>query len=278
MKGINLKERSIITFLSMFNLNIKKEDYHMIIDNLVFYKEIFLYNNNLDAVGKLIINGSNISIYSECHGSVLSAIGKLSNDDLYNFEYCITNYKNNKDYLSGSCEFTKSINYNCVFIKNKIDVYKDNCNIAKCIFNSLKNIFKISDYISQSFASYRNSSFVHTTNDKKIGIENDKGNITYLVKTSGEKSNDICGKAKCEIDTQTYDYSACEIEFRKIIDEYDPEYISLVNEQKQKINEFWNDLFQNVATATLKRFNKKQFKSMLNINTSKRSCTQKVKK
>lgn len=278
MKGSNLKEKSLTTFLSMFRLRVKQEDYDIMLNDLVCYKEIFLYNDHLDAIGKLIINGNIVNMYSECNGNVLSAIGKLDKAGLYNFNYSITDSRYNKNYLSGICEFTQSINYDCVFIKNKIDIYKDNCNIGKCIFNSLKNVFKISDYISQAFATYKNSSFAYSDLNKKVGIENKKGNITYLISSKNKNSKPIYGGAKCEIDILVYDYSACEIEFRKIIDQYSPEYISLLNEQKQLINEFWNGLFQNVATATLKRFNKKQFKSMLEINSPKKSCTQKVKK
>lgn len=277
MNKSDIQLKMLYKFLSLFNLNTTIKSHENVIYKMKAGNIILLYDNDLNPVGRVYTDDADrIIVEAMFKDYCFYAMSKDDNTDEYGFDYTLKN-SDSTYVIDGEYTTKLGIKYDGLVIKNKLMLYENGKFIGKCVFDTLKNMFKIYNKKTNNYVRYINNEFFHNNNGKVIRIDNEFGDFIYQV-ISEDESENICGYSQIKDYGKTYDYTSCELEFRTILEEIDEEYFDFLTNQKEIFNTLQDDLFENMACTSLKNFNKKQLDAMLDIDFSKFAGRKKVKK
>ena len=262
MKNEDILLNMLYKFLSLFKITVDEYTKQNIPFLLKIGEKIELYDYDYNHVGYAFLQDEKIIVQVLLENYYLNAVASKEKNDTYEYKYSISS-TDFKDVLKGMYSTKKGQKLDKVLIFNLVDVFKDNELIYKCEFDTLRNTIKLIDVKNNESAFYRNNEFSHKKQDMETKIINDNGAFEYYVYDK-IKDNDIFGYSY--VNNYKYDYTLIEDEFRKIIDEIDTDYFTLLNKQKNIINSFSNGLFESICVKSLKNYNKKQLQDMLDID------------
>lgn len=285
-------KKNIIKFLEIFNLYIKEDDEIDLLKKLYSGQIIYIYNDCMDPVGQMIFTKDNLQIYSMSKDYVISAISSRNEDALLNFEYSINDINNYNNCIKGKYHIEKGQKIDGILIKNVVDIYQNGNFIGKCVFDTLRNYIYIYDAANKKILTYRNNELKYSDKEKEINIVHERGNVMYGVnyvhkptKNSMFEVNplrnsdrDIYGNKLISYPLPTYLFYKIEQTMGEVIEEYGDGYYESIEFMKEQVNNFNENLFENIATSSLKNFDKKQLDSMLKIDFSKYKGQSKTKK
>lgn len=273
----DIQLKMLYKFLSLFNLSTMIKSHDKVIYNLKIGDIIPLYDSDLNTVGRVYINyEEEIIIEAMFKDYCFFAIGNNEDTDEVGYKYTLENYDSSYE-IKGEYKTQKGVKLDGLIVKNSMILYQNGIYSGKCIFDTLKNSFKMHNRKTENFAKYINNEFCHNNNGKFIRIDNEYGNFIYQVSSDKEDEN-ICGYSFLNKSGKLFDYTSCELEFRRIIEEIDDEYFDFLKSQKELFNALQHNLFENMACVALKNFNRKQLDAMLDINFSKFSSNKTLKK
>lgn len=253
-------------FLALFDLTILEQNQNQLVDFDYSNNTFIICDKDNNPVGKMFMDDSQIHVQANLENGRLNADSYAnSENNEYGFRYTIGNF-NSKSKLLGEYQFTKGVKLDGILIKNSIRILKNYKFVGKCTFDTLRNTFRIYDAVNNEKISYRNNELIHESSDKLVSICNYNGMYIYAILTDLEEGIGGCSFIKEH--TDDHDYTACEIEFRRILEEIDETYFDLLDSQKEMVNCFQKNLFEKLACASLKNYNKTQLSSMLDIDFS----------
>ena len=277
MSKNDIQLKMLYKFLSLFNLSTMIKDNNKVIYDLKSGKTIILHDDCLNPIGRVYIScEEEIIIEAMFKDYCFFAIGNNEDTDEVGYKYTLKNYDSSYE-IKGEYKTQKGIKLDGLIIKNSMVLYQNGINSGKCIFDTLKNNFKMHNPKTKNFVKYINNEFCHNNNEKFIRIDNEYGNFIYQVISDKEDEN-ICGYSFLNKSGKLFDYTSCELEFRRIIEEIDDEYFGFLKSQKELFNLLQHNLFENMACVALKNFNRKQLDAMLDIDFSKFSNDKTLKK
>lgn len=267
-------------FLSLFELSVSN------LEEKSFYegKKIIIYNKMLDPVGEAFYCNGRITIDAVLENSYLYA-NSFYDGNSSGYNYTIKK-NNSNDKLIGLFQTQKGIKYDNIIVENELSLYKDDSFISKCYFSTLKNAFKILSYKSKQKVTYISNKLTFLNNLQENKVINENGQIYYFRRPIFDEKyyenidniDNIAGYKPLDVKIYNYDYTPYDIAIVDLINELDDDYYPFIEDQKELFNDFHEGLFESLACTALKNFNRKQLKSMLNINFSKFTSKSKVRK
>lgn len=264
MKYDDILINMLYKFLSLFKITVDeyiKEDVPFL---LKLGKKIELYDYNSNNVGYAYLQDKKIIIQVMLENYYLNAVARKLENETYEYKYSILS-TNFKDILYGKYSTKRGEKLDRVLVSNMVSIFKNKEFIYKSEFDTLKNTIKLFDIQNKESAFYRNNEFTHSKNNEVVKIINKNGEFEYYVANDTDEKG-IYGYSY--VGNFGYNYTPYEEEFRKIIDEIDPDYFTLLNNQKKLINTFCDGLFESICVKSLKNYNKNQLKAMLDIDFS----------
>lgn len=262
MKKNDLVLSALPLFLSMLNLDMDdKENFISLLD---LGNDVSLYDENGNCVGKIFKQGEEFYIQVMFKNKYFSAASYADKEKgEYGFKYDINSLGFRKK-LIGEFAVREGLKLDKVIIKNSLLVFIRGKFIGKCTFDTQRNVFKFYNAKNKEEVRYRNNEFIHETKDATVKINNYYGTFVYLVQAGEEDSFGGCSFVD---DYADYNYTDCEIEFRRLLEEIDEPYFSFLIKQKRLLNKFKPGFFEKVAQISLKNYNDEQLQNMLDIDT-----------
>ena len=192
MNKSDIQLKMLYKFLSLFNLNTTIKSHENVIYKMKAGNIILLYDNDLNPVGRVYTDDADrIIVEAMFKDYCFYAMSKDDNTDEYGFDYTLKN--SDSTYVIDGEYITKlGIKYDGLVIKNKLMLYENGKFIGKCVFDTLKNMFKIYNKKTNNYVRYINNEFFHNNNGKVIRIDNEFGDFIYQV-ISEDESENICG-------------------------------------------------------------------------------------
>ena len=264
MQNDDILLNMLYKFLSLFKITVDEYTKQNIPFLLKIGEKIELYNYDYNHVGYAFLQDEKIIVQVLLENHYLNVVASKEKNDTYEYKYSIssTDFKNA---IKGVYSTKKGKKLDKVLVSNSVDIFKDRELMHKCYFDTLRNTIKLIDVKNKESAFYRNNEFSHQKIYEDVKIINKNGEFEYYVSNLNDEKG-IFGYS--HVDSYGYDYTSYEDEFRRIIEEIDPDYFSLLNKQKNIINNFSDGLFESICVKSLKNYNKKQLQDMLDIDFS----------
>lgn len=270
--------KNIVEFLEIFNFFINDDYKNVLIKELYNGQVIYIYNDCMDIVGQMNYTKNELCIYAMNQKFVLSAVSKKNSDGLLDFEYSINDINNSKNCLNGKYYIEKGKKVNGILITNMVDVYQNSNFVGKCAFATLRNYLYIYDVKSNIIVKYRNHEFKYRDKEKEINIVHDSGNVMYEVNYRFDSDRNIYGNKIISYPLLNTQHHKVEQEIDLLMNEFNNKYFESLKHMKEQVNNFSENLFENMAILSLKNFDRNQLDSMLKIDFSKYEGKAKVKK
>lgn len=271
-------QKNIRKFLSLFNVYVSKEDKEDFLSKLYNGELIYLYNDSLDAVGQMTFTKDGLNIYCMNKDYIFSAVSMKNDAGLLDFEYQINEIENYSNCIKGKYLIEKGSKLDGILLENIVDIYENGNFVGKCVFDTLRNYFYMYDAIEKQTAKYRNNEFRYENKEKEINITHEKGNIMYEVNYLHRTDRNVYGNKIIPFPLPSFQFYKIEKAIEEIIQEFDSNYFEMVDNMKEKANNFNENLFENLACSAIKNFDRKQLESMLKIEFIKFKGKSKTKK
>lgn len=285
-------KKNITKFLQMFNLYINDEDKKDLLKKLYNGQTVYIYNDCMDVVGQMTFSKDNLQIYSMNKDYIISAVSDRNEDALLNFGYSINDINNYNNCIKGKYYIEKGKKIDGILIKNVIDIYQNGNFVGKCVFDTLRNYIYIYDITNKTIIRYRNNELKYSDKDKEINVVHDRGNIMYgvnyvhkadrnaifEVNPPQSSDRDVYGNKKISYPLPNHLFYKIEQAIAETMEEFNNNYYERIEFMKNQVNNFNENLFENLATSSLKNFDRKQLDSMLKIDFSKYKGKAKTKK
>lgn len=274
-----MKKNSVILkmlhdFLSLFNLSITNADKEYLSYTLCSGKPVTIYDDDLNPLGRVFVKNDEVIVQVMFKDYFISAVGKQHENNKYCYEYVIKGFNKEKEY-KGQYVIKRDDKHDRLLIQNSILLFEDEQFVAKCCFDTLRNTFEMYNSNLKNGVKYRNNEFYHRNKNDITQINNYNGEFIYDVITPLNTRN-IYGYSSIS-NYNNDDYTNCEIEFRRILEEIDGMYFEFLRVQKELFSFYQENLFENLACSAIKNFNPKQLSAMLDIDFEKLSSACKKK-
>lgn len=253
MKRSDRLIKKIPYVLSLLNLHYCSGD---LAGELLDGNDISLFEdgNNL---GRLYMLNNEIYAQVMYENQILVLKGKSISDEVTLFDIYVHKTNENKN-MKLTVEYDISIDKKRQ-MKTTCVIFENNEFVNRAKFDSKDQFFRFTypdEHLLHS--SYKIN---HTKTGKNTNIENDNGVLIYEVDSIGERHK--CGAIVCTEYLENYD--VIDKKISEIVKEIDPEYYDLLDRQKEQLDEFVPNLFDNICFETYRKYLNSQFKDVLNI-------------
>lgn len=263
----------IKNFLKMFDVYYEKIPYESMLE-LKYKGKTDLYKEK-NKVGTLFYDGNRYKIIISLDDFNLEALSIIGKDKGRRFLTLNYNLIKNSDNIIGkytinSCNRNDGKNNGKSFvIKHRLSVYKDNEKTKYYRFYTIRNEVYLNDLKTDEYINFDNDAISHRINRKFIKVEYDCKdkflNYLYFYYNSENEPLTISGGYKLFRDNKKKDLMKKSENYRNKMHELDSRYFDFIEEQKDTLDYFYNDLFNNVVNNCLTTLTDEEKKYVFDI-------------
>lgn len=249
----------IKNFLKMFDVYYEKVPYESMLD-LKHKGKTGLYQEE-NKVGTLFYDGNTYKIILSLNGFDLEALSEIKKDKGRRFLTLNYNLVKNSDEIAGkytinSCNKKNDKNNGKTFVvKHILYVYNDAKKIKYYRFYTIRNEVYLNDLKTDECVNFDNDAISHKQNGNFTNVRYDYDNnfLDYLYCYYNDENEPlmISGGHKLFKDDKKDDLTKIRKSYRIKMDELDPRYSDFVEEQKNTLDYFYDDLFNHIVKNSL---------------------------
>jgi len=277
-----------IKFLEFFNLRLPDISYKKLLRD--FYNDnpnkIDVLDKDGNAVGNVNNYEDDLSIIIKTDEKYFECIPKIKNNRIFKqFNFIMKD--NNNMILKGWIKFYKYPGNKELNIDVTYHIVNGQTELARSKFSTLDSSVNLTDAITDEYINYstkkedefKESKLFHRKKDIILDVVCDMDNIYYKIRKLVEE---IKFKDDCSIVDNRYSYNGYQInkegknssyniveeEIKRVFDEYDPEVFEFIQNQKDALNYFGENLFERLLSRILFRVNKQSIMDIFGIDDS----------
>lgn len=249
----------IKNFLNLFDVYYGKIPYESMLD-LKYKGKVDLYQEK-NKVGILFHDEKGYRILISLSDFNLEASSEIEKDRERRFLTLNYNLIKNNDEIKGkytinSCDSKYSKNkWKGFVVKHRLYVYNDGIKTKYYRFYTIRNDVYLNDLRTDEYVNFDNDAISHKQNGNFTNVRYDYDNnfLDYLYYYYNDENEPlmISGGHKLFKDDKKDDLTKIRKSYRIKMDELDPRYSDFVEEQKNTLDYFYDDLFNHIVKNSL---------------------------
>lgn len=284
--------KDIIKFLGLFNFNLPDKKYRDLFNDFYNNKKVDVLDNAGNVVGRVTNYENDLFIIINTQDKYFECLPKIKkNGRLKQFNFIMKD--NNNMILRGWIKFYRYLGNEDLNIEGTYHIVNGETEIARSKFLSSDSHINLTDAISGEYINYstkkegkfKESNLFHNKKDITLDVICDLDNVYYKIR---KLTQEIKFKDDQVIADNRYSYNGYQInnegksnyniveeEIKKVFQEYDSEVFEFIQNQKEALNYFDDNLFEKIFSRILFRLNKKSLMDIFGIEDSYKDPTYK---
>lgn len=274
----------LIDILKIFKIKFPNISFYDLYNELFYTKKLDLLNENGDLIGTMINCGDYFKIETLDENMKISSTIQVEPKEIYRIKIKGLNFQDDSK-ISMSMDLSKAKNRNFYYATVRFDVGKGHETISSGTLSTKYNRIFLKHLKTGEYISYVNRNLSHVCNGIYTELDCDLREIYYKrivpnpmyfddikLKDNYKVNKNLVMEGGYEVDFNTFNKEPekVEEEYVNIINDIDLGLFDFVQSQKELINSFSDNLFENLVNMSLVFFTKRQICNLLGINLERR--------